>query len=68
MVFRNASACADQVMQRVTALSPVTALPDKDDKSGEAPQPINAKVIELIMAAANPVEQINMPCLWHPWA
>jgi hypothetical protein len=64
-----AEECAVQVVNRIVELSPASSVvQEKDLKEGELPAPLNNKVIQLIMAAADPVKQIEMPCLWHPWA
>ena len=50
--------------KRLLALSPEHA----NEQNVEPNVPLNAKVLELVTAALDPVKQISMPCLWHPWA
>jgi hypothetical protein len=47
---------------RLLALSPQHAYEQ------QAMVPLNSKVLELMQSALDPVKQIAMPCLWHPWA
>ena len=53
-----------QVEKRLLALSPGHA----NEQNVEPNVPLNSKVLELVTAALDPVKQISMPCLWHPWA
>ena len=48
------------------ALSPEFA--NESHAAETAAMPLNSKVLELMQSALDPVKQISMPCLWHPWA
>ena len=56
----------EQVEQRLLALSPQYATEQQISDAGA--MPLNSKVLELMQSALDPVKQIGMPCLWHPWA
>lgn len=58
--------CELQVEKRLLALSPEYANEQQGGDAGLVP--LNSKVLELMQAALDPVKQISMPCLWHPWA
>ena len=56
-----------QVERRLLALSPAYANEQQHvDPAGTVQ--LNGKVLELMQSALDPVKQIAMPCLWHPWA
>jgi len=67
LVNHRALECAGQVEKRLLALSPDYANEQHAGDAGLAP-PLNSKVLELMQSALDPVKQIAMPCLWHPWA
>lgn len=68
-ILAQASLHATQVVERVTRLSPSTAYAKAVEvKDSELPPPLNYQIIELIRAAADPHQQMQMPPLWHPWA
>ena len=66
LVNQRSIQCADQVEKRLLALSPEYANANQADNM--VTMPLNSKVLELMQAALDPVKQIAMPCLWHPWA
>ncbi len=60
---------AEQVEQRLLALSPQYAIEQHGQHMSDAGAvTLNSKVLELMQSALDPVKQIGMPCLWHPWA
>jgi len=65
LVNYRAVECAGQVEKRLLALSPQYANEQQEGQAGVVP--LNSKVLELMQSALDPVKQIHMPCLWHPW-